>query len=112
MADAAWPYPPGIDDAKTPFDCALAYAAAGFRVFPVDDNKKPHIKGWPAQSRRSTAAMPRADVGWVISTDIAVVDLDVKRGGRGIEDFVKLAGMNPLDVATPTARTASGGLHL
>jgi hypothetical protein len=82
-----WSYPPGIADAKTPLDCALAYADAGFRVFPVDGNKKPHIKGWSAQSRRSTAPMlaawwsqwPRADVGWVIPTDIAVVDPPASR---------------------------------
>jgi hypothetical protein len=121
-ADAAWSYPPGIDAAKTGLDCALAYAAAHFRVFPYNvttADKHPHIKGWPTLATTDASILsewwsqwPQADVGWPVPKRIVVVDLDVKHGGHGIEDFVSIDGRDPLSVATPISRTPSGGLHL
>jgi hypothetical protein len=117
-----WRYPPGIDAALTPLDCALAYARAHFRVFPYNvttADKRPHIKGWPTRATTDATILsewwprwPQADVGWPVPNGTVAVDLDVKNGNDGIADFIKLDGRRPLDIETPIARTKSGGLHL
>jgi hypothetical protein len=119
---APWSYPPGIADAKTPLDCALAYADAGFRVFPYNvttADKRPHIKGWPTKATTDPTTLgdwwprwPQADVGWPVPNGTVAIDLDVKNGNDGIKDFIELDGRCPFDIETPIARTRSGGLHL
>jgi putative DNA primase/helicase len=118
----AWSYPPGIADAKTRLDCALAYADAGFRVFPYNvttADKRPHIKGWPDRATTDETILtewwprwPQADVGWPVPNGTVAIDLDVKNGNDGIKDFIELDGRCPFDIETPIARTRSGGLHL
>jgi hypothetical protein len=43
---------------------------------------------------------------------MVVVDVDVKGGKRGYDDFKRLAGCAPEEVATPRASTPSGGMQV
>jgi hypothetical protein len=105
-------------------DWALAYAAAGMAVFPVAANGIPIISkaeggnGFkdattgPDQIRAWWKRWPFADIGWAVSAGVVVVDLDVKKGKRGLKDFFDREGIDPDDVETPIAVTPSGGRHL
>ena len=109
--------PPASD---APIDWALAYAAAGMRVFPVSANKKPLTKHGvkdattdEAQIRAWWTSQPHADVAWAVPAEIVVVaDLDCKRGDDGFKDFIAHEGAHPDDVMTPQASTPTGGRHL
>jgi hypothetical protein len=108
-----------LDDVGgTPLDWALAYAAAGLRVFPISANKKPLVK-WgegattdPDIIRQWWATWPFADIGWALPADILVLDLDTGGSWRGLADFERLAGFVADLVETPQTSTPSGGRHL
>ena len=103
---------------------ALAYARAGMAVFPLSAANTPAIS--KAQGGRGVydattdtdrirefwAMFPHAEIGWGVPAAVVVVDLDIKKGKRGLKDFFDRAGVEPDSVETPIAVTASGGRHL
>jgi hypothetical protein len=98
---------------------AIAYAAFGFAVLPVDARKAPLIvHGFKDASREPQQlaswwrTWPAADIGGVVPPGMMVVDLDEKGAWRGIQDFLKLDGRHPDAVTTPQATSPSGGRHL
>ena len=97
----------------------LRYAAAGMRVFPIRANKTPLVAHWPQDASSNPEAIktwlekwPSADFGWAIPEGVVVADLDERDRRHGLRDFRDRAGCDPHDVATPTASTPSGGLHV
>lgn len=101
-------------------DAALAWAARGFRVFPLQENSKdPRDIPWTSVATTDPAAI-RAfwtdpvmgtecdyNVGF-LTTGFVVADVDVKNGKKGMETFFELG----LEFDTLTARTANDGYHL
>lgn len=102
-------------------DAALAWAARGFRVFPLAEGTKD--KPLVSHTREATTdpAMIRAwwqdpvtgqsrnhNVG-VSTTGMVVVDIDVRSGKPGLTNFMSLTG--GLIGDTLTVRSPSGGLH-
>jgi hypothetical protein len=104
----------------TMLDHALAWAARGFRIFPLHPGAKvPLFDGWPDLAS-SDPAVIRAwwrdgltghvqpyNIG-VCTSGVAVIDLDVKHGRNGKLAFAQAGGR--LD--TLTVRTPTGGEHL
>ncbi len=101
---------------------ALAWAARGFRVFPLHENTKaaPALgPGWPTYATTDPATIERwwrdpllgqernYNIGTVTS-DLCVVDLDVGKGEDGVATF-QATGGGP---HTLTVRSPSGGFHL
>jgi hypothetical protein len=98
---------------------ALGYAASGWHIFPTTPNKRPYFEGWqklatsdPEQLRYWWQVYPNADPALKIYHPLVVVDLDIKNGVDALGLFAQLAGVDPLSLNTPMARSASGGLHL
>lgn len=100
-------------------DHALAWAARGFRVFPcIPGSKEPRVKRFyevATSDPEAVYAMWSDPVtGWsmphnigVDTTDMIVVDIDMKDGRDGMASYMSLD--LPLD--TLMARTPSGGRH-
>lgn len=101
-------------------DAALSWAARGFRVFPLEHNGKVpvHDTAWydvatsdPDQIRKLwTDPVLGNDKGYNIGVDctgFVVIDIDVKDGKNGIEDYANLGG----HYDTLTVRTPTGGYH-
>jgi putative DNA primase/helicase len=98
---------------------ALAWAARGFRVFPVQGGSKlPVRKDWPSLATTDPETIRRwwtcgvtglthnynigfCTTGWIIA------DLDTKDGKNGLATFKELG----LGLTTLTIRTPSGGFH-
>jgi hypothetical protein len=98
--------------------CALRYAAAGLRLFPVNARKEPLVAHWKEDASCNPAAIEawcskraHCDFGWALPADVVVIDVDRKGGKDGFKDFKDRAGCNARDVPTPQASTPSGGLH-
>ena len=53
-----------------------------------------------------------ADIGLALPRGVLVVDVDVAKGKKGRDDFVRLFGCAPEDMATAVATTARGGWHV
>jgi hypothetical protein len=106
-------------DRNSKLQHALAWAARGFKVFPVKEGSKlPLFKDWTdlattdeGQIRKWwTCGVTGIEHGHNIgcsATDWIVADLDTKEGKRGLESFESLG----LGLTTLTVRTPSGGLH-
>lgn len=100
-------------------EAALAWAARGFKVFPLRPGSKlPIDKSWYdlASNDADTVRRIWTDpvLGWpktynvgVLTDDLIVVDIDTKSGKPGLDTYLNL-GL-PLD--TLLVRTPSGGMH-
>ena len=73
---------------------ALAYARVAMAVFPCGADSRPLVeRGFknattnPGQIRAWWKRWPHAEIGWAVPGGVVVVDLDVKKGKRGLEDF-------------------------
>lgn len=99
---------------------ALAWAARGYRVFPLVENDKTpvHDSAWHEVATSDAEAIRRmwtdpvlgTDKGYNIGVDctgFVVVDIDVKNGKQGVAEYAALGGhYETLTIATP-----SGGYH-
>lgn len=98
---------------------ALAWAARGFRVFPLQvDSKDPLDIGWTEQATTDPAVIRKwwtdpvlgaerdNNIGF-LTTGWIVPDIDTKHGKKGLETFLALG----LEWDTLTMRTPSGGYH-
>jgi hypothetical protein len=93
---------------------ALAWAARGFRIFPLHPGTK--LPVWKSWTEHATADPERIKALWseraynigVLTDDMIVVDVDVKSGKDGLMSAFDLG----LPFETLTVRTPSGGLHL
>ncbi len=93
---------------------ALAWAARGFRVFPLRENgTRPIWEGWP----ETATTDPDTIRAWwdgsdfnigVCTTGMLVIDIDVKAGKPGMMSWMELHG----GFDTLTVKTKSGGFHL
>lgn len=103
-------------------EAALAWAARGFKVFPIAaGTKKPLVADFPAVATcdpdevRALWTDPVMDgwalphnVGVLTGGDLLVLDVDTKRGKPGLASLAALELGEP----TLTVRTPSGGQHL
>ncbi len=105
----------------TSLDYALAYAAAGWQIFPVGLDKKPLVK-WkdgatsdPSVVTDWWSSWPDAGIGLATgqrSGGIVVLDVDVKDGKNGRESLARLVLDNEDLPEGLESCTASGGSHL
>jgi hypothetical protein len=110
------------DAPATMLEQALAYAASGKRVFPVDGRKEPILRLVPRWGRGATTdpaviedwwgQVQYADIAWAIDADTVAVDADVSHGQSGIADLERLAGVAVDAILTAIAVTPSGGRHV
>jgi Bifunctional DNA primase/polymerase, N-terminal len=98
---------------------ALAYAAHGLLLLPVKADKTPltphglrDASGDPAVIEGWGRRWPFADWGWALAAAVVAIDIDVKPGRNGYQDFRHLQGCDPRDVMTPSTSTPAGGMHL
>jgi hypothetical protein len=119
ISASASSFPPGRP-AVSKLAAALAWAARGYRVFKLEVNGKlPTDIAWTLHATTD----PEVIKAWwtcpvmgveldnnvgVLTTDIIVLDIDVKGGARGLETFEKL-GLKLGD--TLTVKTPTGGYH-
>lgn len=98
-------------------DYALAWAARGFKVFPLRvGSKQPAVKDWPTLATTDTAQIRAwwTDQNFNIGTltdDHIVVDVDNKRGKNGSGSFAAL-DLEFEDLATLTVATPTAGSHV
>ncbi len=96
---------------------ALRWARKGFRIFPLrPGSKKPRFEGWTEtatgnedQIRAWWAEDPRYNIG-VLTNELVVVDIDVKKGKDGLASFAAL-DLSFDDQDTLTTESPSGGRH-
>ena len=101
-------------------DAALAWAQRGFSVFPLRENsREPIYDGWPQMATRDEATIRKMWTDIVLGTekdfnigclctDMVVVDVDIKKGKDGYNQYMQLGGTWD----TLVVQTTSGGWHL
>lgn len=99
---------------------ALALAALGYRVFPIHwPSKVPAIRGWQKQATRDAIQISKiwlnghtdACVGIAMGEEFLAMDLDVKGGKRGVENWVKWCAAHGVAVTKPDQITLTQGHH-
>ena len=96
------------------------YILGGMKIFPCRSNEKaPLITGWQEKASSSKEVVaawwdkfPDANIGLLTGkkANLVVVDVDVKKGARGMESLKQLQDeCGKLD--TRMVHTPSGGLH-
>jgi putative DNA primase/helicase len=96
------------------------YIRGGIKIFPcISDGKSPLITGWQEKASSSKEVVaawwdkyPNANIGLLTGkkANLVVVDVDVKKGARGMESLKQLQDeCGKLD--TRMVHTPSGGLH-
>jgi hypothetical protein len=98
---------------------AARYCARGFRLLPTIDKFPPKgfLWGTAASSdlgrvRQFLEAWPECDLAVALSSDVVVVDLDVRDGRDGFEHYLRFSGEHPDLTDTIQAITRSGGRHV
>ena len=104
---------------KTHLPKALRYAAAGLRIFPVNADKQPLTQHGFKDATSDPAVIeawwqkwPHCEFGWAVPADVVVVDIDVKHGKHGYDDFkrpcrLRSAGRHDAEATTPQRRAAA-----
>ena len=119
-----WPYLGTPDERAALFKtelvrAALAYAAKGYPVFPVGQDKRPRVK-WkegastdPDTIRSWWARWPLAMIGMPTGkpSGVVVLDIDRKNGVDGLANL-QAVGVDPYALSSVIAITPSGGLHV
>jgi hypothetical protein len=107
----------------TPLEAALGYAAF-CGVLPCTARKAPiKIEGFfehgVASATTDAAVITKvwteyraADIGLALPPGVLVVDVDVAKGKQGRDDFIRLFGCPPEEMATAVSTTARGGWHV
>src|SRR6516225_1258278 len=91
---------------------ASRYSAVGLPIFPIDPlTNRPRVR-WGrgascerAQIERWVNIWPDSIWGIAVPPRLIVVDIDVKNGKHGFDDFERLAGCHPDALATWQATT-------
>lgn len=97
---------------------AESLAKQGFRVFPLEPNKKtPAVKRWqneattdPAKIAEWWPAGSKRGIGIATGRGLLVIDIDVDKGGYG--SLAVYEDMNETIPKNMRVRTASGGMHI
>ena len=107
----------------TPLEAALGYAAF-CGVFPCTAKKMPiKIEGLfehgfasattdAAVITKTWTKYKAADIGLALPRGVLVVDVDVAKGKKGRDDFIRLFGCPPEEMATAVSTTVRGGWHV
>ena len=107
----------------TTLEAALGYAAF-CGVLPCTARKAPiKIEGFfehgVASATTDAAVITKvwteykaADIGLALPPGVLVVDVDVAKGKQGRDDFIRLFGCPPEEMATAVSTTARGGWHV
>jgi len=98
---------------------ALAYAKAGWRVFPLPERgKAATLNDWPkratsdaAQIRKWWTKTPRANIAGIPPKGYFVFDVDAGKGKRGAEVLRDLEAQHGRIPRALVAHTGGGGLH-
>jgi AAA domain/Bifunctional DNA primase/polymerase, N-terminal len=104
---------------------ALDLAARGFRVFKLGVNgRTPLVAGFITSATEDAGTVNERwtepfsndpasnNIGVLTGEGFFVLDVDVKKGKRGLDSLATLEMVYDLDLDTMTVRTPSGGLHL
>jgi hypothetical protein len=110
-------------NASTLLGTALGYAAF-CGVFPCNARKTPIMIAGLFEHGFASATTDAAvitetwtkyegaDIGLALLRGVLVVDVDVAKGKRGRNDFVRLFGCAPEEMETAVATTPGGGWHV
>lgn len=99
-------------------ESAIQYAKAGLRVFPLAPNSKGKqvLKSWKSEATTDLEQIsawwnknPNYNIGIATGNGLLVIDIDVKKGAKGLESLKKYGDNLPI---TAKVKTPSGGYHL
>lgn len=97
---------------------AIQYAKAGLRVFPLVPNSKGKqvLKSWKSEATTDIEQIntwwnknPNYNIGIATGNGLLIIDIDVKKGAKGLESLKKYGDNLPI---TAKVKTPSGGYHL
>ena len=85
----------------------------------ADQDRGP-LRAWLCERHDATPAVitkawtkyKAADIGLALPRGVLVVDVDVAKGKQGRDDFIRLFGCPPEEMATAVSTTARGGWHV